>query len=412
MDHFTETTRTGYGTNIGNSFKGIITGVIFVFIAIGVLWWNEGRSVEQATALNEMKENIITLPNTKYDAQYNGKAVLLQGSAKPLSVIEDTTFGLKSNGLNLRRNVEMYQWEEKSTSHTEDKLGGGTETTTTYDYYKVWSSSEISSISFKHPEGHQNPTMAYKSQSFSTDASMGDYHLSQNIVSRFGTGISVGDLSSLPKNIHGVTNHGSYLYKGYNTTYPKVGDLKITFSYAPAGDYTIAGKLQNRDIVAYTTGNGKNFIFTRSGMVSAQKIFQEELDANSMLTWILRFVGLLVMFIGFNMILKPLSTLANVIPMVGSLVGGVTGLIAGAITLILGSIIIALAWFTSRPMLSLGIIGTGVVIGIILSKMGKRDMVVSTPPSRNSTPPPSVEESVAQDSSSTPPPRGTPPPRR
>jgi len=407
MDHFTETTRTGYGTNIGNSFKGIITGIIFVLISIGLLWWNEGRSVAQATALNEMKENIITLPNTKYDAKFNNKAVLLQGNAKPLSVIEDTTFGLKSNGLNLRRNVEMYQWEEKSTSHTEDKLGGGTETTTTYDYYKVWSSSEISSMSFKHPEGHQNPTMAYKNKSFSTDASMGDYHLSKNIVSRFGAGISVGDLSSLPKNIHGVTNQGSYLYKGYNSTYPKVGDLKITFSYAPAGDYTIAGKLQNRDIVAYTTGNGKNFVFTRSGMVSAEQIFQEELDANSMLTWMLRFVGLLVMFIGFNMILKPLSTLANVIPMVGSLVGGVTSLIAGAITLILGSIIIALAWFTSRPMLSLSIIGIGFVVGIVLSKMGKKEVITTPPPSRSSSPTPTTE-----DNNPTPPSRGTPPPRR
>jgi len=407
MDHFTETTRTGYGTNIGNSFKGIITGIIFVLISIGVLWWNEGRSVAQATALNEMKEKIITLPNTKYDAKFNNKAVLLQGSAKPLSVIEDSTFGLKSNGLNLRRNVEMYQWEEKSTSHTEDKLGGGTETTTTYDYYKVWSSSYINSSSFKHPEGHQNPTMAYKSQSFSTDASMGDYHLSQNIVSRFGTNMPIGDLSSLPKNIHGVINNGSYLYKGYNSTYPKVGDLKITFTYAPAGDYTIAGKLQNRDIVAYTTSNGKNFVFTRFGIVSAEQIFQEELDANSMMTWILRFFGMLFMFIGFSMILKPLSTIANVVPMFGSLIGGVTALIAGAITLILGSIIIALAWFSSRPMLSLTIIGIGFVIGAVLSKFGKKDVTTTPPPSRNSNPTP-----IKEDNNPTPSPRGTPPPRR
>ncbi|SHO81368.1 hypothetical protein MNB_SV-15-934 [hydrothermal vent metagenome] len=411
MDHFTETTHTGYGTNIANSFKGIVVGIILILISIGVLWWNEGRSVAQATALNEMKEKIITLPNTKYDAQYNNKAVLLQGSVKPLSQLEDTIFGLKNSGLNLRRNVEMYQWQERTSSHTEDKLGGGTETVTTYDYYKVWSSSQIYSSSFKHPSEHQNPTMAYQSQSFTTDASMGDYHLSKNIVSRFGTSSSVGDLSSLPQNINGVINKGSYLYKGYNPTQPQIGDLKITFTYTPSGDYTVAGKLQNRDIVAYTTKNGKNFIFTRSGIVSATQLFQEELDSNSMMTWVLRFFGLLFMFIGFNMILKPLSTLANVVPMFGSLVGGVTGVIAGAITLILGSIVIALAWFASRPMMSLTIIGVGVVIGLILSKMGKKDVVASTPPPSRETPQSRVDN-VEENSSSTPPPRGTPPPRR
>jgi hypothetical protein len=413
MEHFTETTHTSYGSNISNSFKGIIIGVIFVLISIVLLWWNEGRSIAQTIALNEMKEKIITLPNTKYSAEYNNKVILLQGNVKPLSVIEDTIFGLKTNGLNLKRDVEMYQWQEKTTTHTEDKLGGGTETTTTYDYYKVWSNAQISSSSFKHPLGHRNPVMAYKSQFFSTDASMGDYHLSKNIVSRFDATTPIGDLSSLPKNIDNIINYGSYLYKGKNVNFPEIGDLKITFSYAPMGDYTIAGKLQNRDIVAYTTSNGKNFIFTRSGIVSAQEIFQEELNSNSILTWLLRFVGLIVMFIGFNMILKPLSTIANVIPIIGSLVGGITGLIAGAITFILGSIIIALAWFTFRPMISLIIIGIGIIISLILSKFGKKDKVASTP----SSPPPSrtnQSRRVVNDNNiqSTPPPRQTPPDRR
>ena len=80
MEHFTETTHTSYGSNISNSFKGIIIGVIFVLISIVLLWWNEGRSIAQTIALNEMKEKIITLPNTKYSAEYNNKVILLQGN--------------------------------------------------------------------------------------------------------------------------------------------------------------------------------------------------------------------------------------------------------------------------------------------------------------------------------------------
>ena len=98
----------------------------------------------------------------------------------------------------------MYQWQEKTTTHTEDKLGGGTETTTTYDYYKVWSNAQISSSSFKHPLGHRNPVMAYKSQFFSTDASMGDYHLSKNIVSRFDATTFLINSKKKTKNIDNI----------------------------------------------------------------------------------------------------------------------------------------------------------------------------------------------------------------
>jgi len=38
MDHYTETTRTSFGQNVGNSFKGIIAGIILVIASIVLLW--------------------------------------------------------------------------------------------------------------------------------------------------------------------------------------------------------------------------------------------------------------------------------------------------------------------------------------------------------------------------------------
>lgn len=378
MDHFTETTETGYGTNIMNSLKGIIVGFIFILISIGLLWWNEGRSVDQANALNDMKDKVITLEDTKYNAQYNNKAILLQGIAKPLSKLEDVTFGLKSSGLVLHRIVEMYQWQETKESESEDKLGGGTETITTYDYNKVWSKSQIRSSSFRHKQNHKNPGMVYASRSFSTDASMGDYHLSKKIVNSFEASTQVDDLSILSKKIDGIINHDSYLYKGDDPSDPQIGDLKIRFTYAAAGEYTIVGKLQNKNIVSYRTDNGKNFLFTRSGIVSANQIFQEELDSNSLLAWLFRLVGLIVMFIGFTMILGPLSTIANVIPMIGSIVEGATGIIALIITLLLGSVVIGLAWLTSRPIMALAIIALGIIASVVISNMNNNNSSTST----------------------------------
>ena len=53
MDRYTETSYTSYGQNIGNSFKGILVGLLFLVGSMVLLWWNEGRSVAQADALEE-----------------------------------------------------------------------------------------------------------------------------------------------------------------------------------------------------------------------------------------------------------------------------------------------------------------------------------------------------------------------
>jgi hypothetical protein len=432
MDRFTETTTTSYGQNIGNSFKGIFVGFIFIIGSIILLWWNEGRSVEQATALKEMQEKIVTLPDTSYNAQYDGKAVLLQGMVKPLHEVVDPEFGVKTDGLVLHKNVQMYQWKENTESKSEDKLGGGTETVTTYTYVKEWSSFENNSASFKHPQGHQNPAMTHKGGTYSTDAQLGDFHLDKNIVSYVGASTPFHGLVKMPDNIGDAKNYKTFLYLGVNPDMPQIGDIKITYTYAPAGEYTFAGEQIPKSLKHYTTDNGKEFLFVRNGRVSAKVIFKEELDANATLTWILRGVGLLVMFIGFTMIMGPLATFAKVIPMLGSLVGGVTSIVAGALTLVLGSIIIALAWFSSRPVMSLVIIGVGISIAIILAKFGKKKVETfpeqgssvspSTPPQRatSSTPPARTAESH-EDTVSAPPVRmdgeedeniTTPPPRK
>ncbi len=402
MDHFTETTRTSYGANIGNSFKGIIFGLILLVGSIILLSWNENRSVNQAEALNEMNAKIVTLPDTVYHPEHENKAVLVQGEVKPVSQIVDPLFDVKSDGLVLRRMVEMYQWKENKSTKTEEKLGGATETVTTYDYVKVWSSTNYNSSSFKHPEGHHNPVMNYKSETFVTDAKIGDYYLSKNMVSNIGASQAYNGLSSMSEKVGIATNHMSFLYIGHvpqnkiaehsgNSTpqNPSIGDMKISYVYAPSGQYTIAAKSQNKSLVNYITSNNRSFAFIRSGSVSAKQIFKDELDANSTMTWILRGIGLLMMFIGFILIMGPLATFAKVIPMLGSLVGGATALIAGVLTLLLGAIIISLAWFASRPMFSLIIIGLGIAIAVGLAKFGKKKELSSSPTTvRATTPPP------------------------
>jgi len=391
LDHFSETTTTGYGENIVNSFKGIIFGLFLILGSIVLLSWNENRSINQTLALEEMQSKIITLPNSKYDIKYENKPILVHGEVLPLKPLEDSQFGVKSDGLVLERKVEMYQWKENKTSKSKDKLGGGTETVTTYNYVKEWSSNFIDSSSFKHPEGHNNPPMNYSNKTFTTDAQLGDFYLSKNIINHFDNIVGFNGLSTLPSEIAGFKNYKSFLYKGANLDSPSVGDIKISYTYVPKGTYSVAGMAQNKEIVPYISSNGRELIFVRTGVVNANRIFKEEFDSNSTLTWILRAIGLVVMFFGFMLIVGPLATIANIIPALGSLVEGTSAVVAVILTLLVGSVVIAIAWFASRPMMSLIIIGVGVGLTIILKQLKKDKVSLTTPPPRrrsSATPPP------------------------
>ena len=385
MDHFTETSHTGFLENIGNSFKGILFGFLLLAGSIYLLSYNEHRSINQTLALEEMQSKIITLENTNYNAQYEKSPVLLQGEVLPKKELEDRLFGIKSNGLVLERNVEMYQWVEHTSSKSEDKLGGGTETVTTYDYKKEWSSSTVDSSSFRYSSGHENTSMAYHRESFSTDANLGDFYLSKNIIKHFSNRESFNGLTKMPEKIGEMKNYKSYLYKGSNPEHPLIGDIKISYKEAGQGFYSLAGMVQGKALVPYISENDKNLFFVRVAKVSAHQIFKEEFDANTLLTWVLRAVGLMLMFFGFMLIMGPLETLANVIPMLGSVIGGASALVAGVLTLLLGSLVIAIAWFASRPLLSLTIIGVGIGLTFIL-KSFKKDKESAF--SSQSTPPP------------------------
>jgi hypothetical protein len=393
MDRFTETTYTSYGQNIGNSFKGILLGFLFLIASIVLLWWNEGRSVDQANALEEMQTKITTLHSAVYDPSVDGKAVLVQGEVKPRDVVMDTQFEVKTDGLVLQRKVEMYQWKESSHSESKEKLGGGTETVTTYEYHKTWSASPISSGSFRHRAGHENPPMNYHSATFSTEAKMGDFYLDKGMVDRIPANYAYDGLAQMPEKIGMVKNYKTFLYIGDEPSSPAIGDVKITYYYAPSGMYTYAAKESGKALVPYISKNGRQLVFVRSGKVEAQTIFKEEFENNTMITWVLRIVGLSVMFVAFSMLMGPLQAFAKVIPLLGSLAGGVTGIVAAILTLVLGSFVIALAWFSSRPILSLSIIGVAMGIALLLGKFGKKKTLsgetrnASSPESRSSPPP-------------------------
>jgi hypothetical protein len=108
------------------------------------------------------------------------------------------------------------------------------------------------------------------------------------------------------------------------------------------------------------------------GVASAAQMVKAANDENRMLTWVLRFVGAVLMFIGFALILRPLVVVADVVPFIGNILGAGVALVALGLTAVLAPAIIAIAWFAHRPLLSIAVIAIGLIVAFGVRTLATR----------------------------------------
>ena len=141
-EEFTETTKISYWGNIKNSLSGLIFGIVLFLASFVVLWMNEGHNVTQLATASFVDKTAIEISAEKADRANDGKLIQVSGNATTDTTLTDKIISVP-NTFVLKRNVEMYQWEEDVKTDTKDEMGGSTTETKTYSYEKVWSSHEI-----------------------------------------------------------------------------------------------------------------------------------------------------------------------------------------------------------------------------------------------------------------------------
>ena len=385
MDSVTEVTSQGMGSRLMNSLKGVLVGLALIAGSIGLLWWNEGRTVQMARDLEEAGGNVVSVAVDNVDQANAGKLIHVTGDLKTEETLQDSIFKIKGNAIHLKRSVEMYQWEEKEESKTEKKMGGGTETTKTYSYSKEWSSSRNDSTGFKKPEGHSNPTMPYQASSQSAqNVQLGAFKLSAELISMVGGGSpveltpeSLNALNSDLKLKTVIDGNSFYISQSGkpNPSSPEVGDLKVSFELTKPGPVSVVGVQTGNSFSSYTGGNGNAILLLENGTKTAAAMFQTAQSSNSMWGWIWRAVGLIAMTMGFGMIFKPIATLGDVVPFIGSALEFGIGVISFILSFIISFIVIAIAWIFYRPLLGIGLLAVAAGgIGTLIYMKKKKSM--------------------------------------
>lgn len=377
-DQVTVTTNQGWFSRIGSAFAGVLVGIVLIFACVWGLAWNEGNAVKVARGLTEGAGAVIEAPASPIDPANDQKLVHVTGQTVVTAPLEDNQYGVAATGLKLSRTAEMYQWQEESKSESRTKLGGGEETVTTYTYTRVWSPTAIDSSAFNTPAGHENPEFTIESADiYATDATLGDYRLEENVLSQVG-GAEAVNLTEQTDAIDAAAGEASShtvsqgtIFFGENAQTPVIGDTRVSYEVTPASEISVVARQNGDNFLDYRARNGSEFLLVADGDVPAGDMFQSAQDANNMIAWIIRVVGMVLLMVGFGLILAPFGVLADVLPLAGTIVRMGTGLIGFVLGLTVGTVTIALAWLAFRPITTIIILAIGGAIAFAVYRFGR-----------------------------------------
>lgn len=149
-----------------------------------------------------------------------------------------------------------------------------------------------------------------------------------------------------------------------NAASPEIGDVRISWTYVPdTMPISLVSRQVGTSFAPYIAENGYDINLLYTGTHTKQGVFQKAHNENTVITWLIRVGGWFLMFIGLKMVFKPLSVLADVLPIAGDLVETGTGIIAFLISLISALVVIAIAWIFYRPILGISLL---VIVAVLL----------------------------------------------
>lgn len=379
----TVTVHKSYGSKLGDSFKGILGGLLMFIAGFPLLFWNEGNAVKTAKAIDEGEGACVELEsNTKVDPEMEGKLVHLSGKADTQDVLADDDFGISVTAIRLERDVEMYQWVEHEKKSEKKNVGGSSDITYTYTYTKEWVRSPVSSGGFKEA-GHDNPgAMEFEGvRKSAANVTFGAFRLNEKQIEKIGGSQQYVFPTNFVSRVERVKVQGGTIYvpnaetrnNPLNTRdvmgQPRIGDMRVTFRAVYPHTVSLIAKQKGDTFVDYTAKNGKKLSYLTDGEEDAASMFATARSNNKILTWILRIVGFLLMFWGLKGVFQPIATLGEVLPFLGTLLNGGISIVAFLLALPCALATIGIAWLFYRPVLGVALLVAAVALIIALKKL-------------------------------------------
>lgn len=341
---------------------GIVGGLALLVIGVCLLWYNEGRTVKASKGILQAEKEFVEVSSTETKSENEGKLVATSGNIiLPEEELKDPIFNVGAKTAKLVRKVEMYQWQEECTTDSKDR-----ETCT---YKKDWDDDLIDSSSFKEA-GHDNPAEAkYESNTFTAmPVKVGGFELNTDQIKKMSAKEKVTNLNS--ENTENLTINGNYYTDVVDNT-PEVGNIRVSFYYNDYKTISVLAVQSGNGFSTYVSKTGYKINEVVEGKHNGKEMLQNLADSNKTMKWLLRLGGTLLVIIGLSSLISPLQTLANYIPIFGTIFGWISGIATFLVGIAISLIVIALAWFRYRPVMSIIIIACAVAAYVLSRYLSK-----------------------------------------
>lgn len=364
------TQSTGFLGNLMSSIVAVPVGILLFLASFVVLFQSEG-----CTNFAEVAAEASVVDGDTAGG-HDGEFVSVTGTLTVDEQLGDPEYLQPGNYVRLDRVVEQYVWVEHKDTETRDKVGGGTETVTTYTYNREWTSDPPDSSRFEDPNGHQNPPQRIQGDGWSVSrANIGAWSFDVGAAGMPGT----TELSLSTDMLRGGAAQGEmsgvYVYMDGSSSSPTLGDHRISWRAIEAGGMATGfGLAQGSELRPYNYEDDETWLGVRHGdREQAISTFQGEY---TMMMWGLRLGGFLMMWIGMGLVFSPLHAIAGILPFLkkGSkaLVSIFTFPVALVLTII--TIIVAKILHSLVAMIVIGVLFFGgLVLGLKLYADRKKD---------------------------------------
>ena len=165
------------------------------------------------------------------------------------------------------------------------------------------------------------------------------------------------------KDLEYVHQASNVLYFGRVPGSPEVGDVRVCFEKIVPAKVTVMAVVDGDSFKPFKAKNGKRFQTLVMGKKSGDEIIEAEKEANTMILWFLRIVGVLMVIGGLKGIFGFLSMILKVVPFVANIVGWGIGVVCTVIGIAWSLIVIAIAWLFYRPLLGISLL---VIAGFLI----------------------------------------------
>jgi hypothetical protein len=353
MSHV-EVSYQSHGSRVAKAIGGAFAGLGLFLLSFIVLFWNEGRAVQTEKSLNEGSAAVKTVPADKVDPGYEGRLVHMTGLATTSETLTDNDFNVSANAIKLERAVEMYQWQEHKREE-KIKRNGSTVTITHYDYDKDWSSHRVDSESFSEAVTHENPPLPFESATLTAGkVTLGAFTLSPGLVAKIDTSeeLSVDKKAGELKAMKAAIDEGG-LYLGKDPRSPKLGDVRVHFKIVKPMQVSVVAQQAGSSFIGYQTSAGDALLLLKEGTLDAAQMFEAAQADNVTMTWVLRFIGYLMMLVGLGLVFRPFAVLSDRFAFLGALAEAGVAVSAFLISSSLSLLTIAVAWIFFRPLMGI-----------------------------------------------------------